>query len=163
MLRILRHLFAIDWLTQRRFNAHELDLIETAVRDVEGRQSGEVRVAIETSLDVPDLLRALTARRRALQVFGQLGVWDTADNNGVLIYILMAERDVEIVADRGIAARVSDGEWAEVCRRIEVELAKRHWGAGVAAGVHAVGALLAEHFPSEGGDRDEQPNRPVLI
>jgi uncharacterized membrane protein len=163
LMRALRHLFTIDWMTRRRFGPEALSRIEAAIEEVEGRHAGEIRVAIETSLDLPELWRRVTARQRALEVFGHLGVWDTEQNNGVLIYILMAERDVEVVADRGIGRRVPQSDWDQVCRDIQVELAAGRYGEGVAAGVRDVGGILARHFPGDRGDRDELPNRPVLL
>ena len=96
-------------------------------------------------------------------VFGQLGVWDTAGNNGVLIYVLMADQDVEIVADRSIAARVPDSDWEAICREMEAHFKEGRFGEGSEAGIAAVGRLLARHFPGDGVDRDEQPNRPVEL
>jgi uncharacterized membrane protein len=98
-----------------------------------------------------------------LELFGRLGIWDTERNNGVLIYLLMAEHDVEIIADRGIASRVSTDEWEAVCRVMEQHFREGRFPEGAVAGIEGVGALLARHFPSEGGDRNEQPNRPVLL
>ena len=114
--RFVRHLFATRWSTRRHFTAQALNAIEAAIRDVESRHAGEIRFVVETALDIPELWNDLSSRRRAMQVFGQLGVWDTAHNNGVLIYVLMADHVVEIVADRGIAQRIAQPEWDEVCR-----------------------------------------------
>lgn len=161
--RAFRHLFTPWWLTQRRFDRAACTAIERAVGDVEGRHAGEIRVAIETALDLTDLWLGVTAPRRALAVFGLLGVWDTAGNNGVLIYVLMADHKVEIVADRGIAARVPKAEWEAICRRIENGFRAGRYGEGVADGVRAVGEVLARHFPHEGGDRNEQRNAPAFL
>lgn len=161
--RVFTHLLAMPWQTRRRFPSHVLAAIEQAIAAVESRHAGEIRFAVETSLDGMAVWRGLSARTRALEVFGRLGVWDTADNNGVLIYLLMCERDVEIIADRGIAARVAPAEWEAVCRRMEAEFREGRFREGAIVGVESVGALLARHFPSAGGDRNEQPNRPVLL
>lgn len=161
--RWLRHLFTPWWLTMRRFDRAACLAIERAVGEVEGRHAGEIRVAIETALDLPDLYFGVTAQRRSLAVFGLLGVWDTAANNGVLIYVLIADRKVEIVADRGIAARVPKAEWEAICRGVEGAFRAGRYGAGVAEGVRAVGAVLARHFPHEGGDRNEQRNAPTFL
>ncbi len=163
LLRALRHLFATRWGTRRRFPETTLAAIEAAVREVESRHAGEIRFAVETALDLPELWSGLSARERALQVFGELGVWDTAGNNGVLVYVLVADRDVEIVADRAIAARVSTAEWDAVCREVDDQYRAGRFTEGSIAAVHAVGRLLARHFPATGGDRDEQPNQPVLL
>ena len=161
--RALRHLFATRWGTRRRFDAAVRARIEAAIAAVERSHAGEIRFAVETAFDLPELWWGLTPRERAVQVFGQLGVWDTAGNNGVLIYVLMADRDVEIVADRAIAARVSREEWESVCREMEAHFKEGRFAEGSEAGIAAVGRLLARHFPGQGGDRNEQPDRPVML
>jgi uncharacterized membrane protein len=118
MLRFLRHLFLPAWLLRRRFPPALLAEIEAAVVEVERRHAGEVRFVLEHALEPGDLLAGLTPRERALQVFGLARVWDTAANNGVLVYVLYAEHAVEIVADRGIAARVPQADWDAVCRLV---------------------------------------------
>ena len=113
--------------------------------------------------DLPELWRDLPPRQRALQLFGQFGVWDTAHNNGVLIYVLMADRDVEIVADRGIAAHVSQAEWQAVCRQMEAHYRAGRFREGSVLGILGVGALLGQHFPGRRGSDHELPNQPVLL
>lgn len=162
-MRWFRHVFMPFWLTHRRFGRAACAAIEQAVGEVESRHAGEIRVAIETALDLSDLYFGVTARGRALAVFGLLGVWDTAGNNGVLIYVLMADHKVEIVADRGIAARVPQADWDAICRGIESAFRAGRYGEGVVEGVRAVGAVLARHFPQDGGDRNEQRNAPAFL
>jgi uncharacterized membrane protein len=161
--RVLRHLFATRWGTRRRFTKAVLARIERTLAQIESRHAGELRFAIETAFDLPDLWYGITPRQRALQVYGHLGVWDTEGNNGVLIYVLMADRDVEIVADRAIAARVPQTEWEAVCREMEGHFRAGRFAEGSEAGIVSIGRLLAGHFPGGAGDRNEQPNRPVLL
>lgn len=161
--RLFRHLFVTRWRTRQCFTPAVLAEIEVAIREVEGKHSGELRFAVETALDGEDLWRGVEPRARALRVFSELGVWDTENNNGVLIYVLLADRDVEIVADRGIAARVSQAEWEQVCREIEAHYARGRFAQGSVAGIRAVGRLLERHFPGQGADADELPNQPVLL
>lgn len=161
--RVLRHLFATRWGTRRRFTSDVLARIEKSLRRIEGQHAGELRFAIETAFDMPELWYGVTPRQRALQVFGHLGVWDTEGNNGVLIYVLLADRDVEIIADRAIAARVPKSEWDSVCRDMEEHFRAGRFAEGSEAGISAIGRLLGEHFPGSGGDHDEQPNQPVLL
>jgi uncharacterized membrane protein len=161
--RTLRHLFATRWATRRRFTPEVLARIEAGIAGLERQHAGEIRFAIETALDLPDLWYQTTPRERAVLVFGLLGVWDTAGNNGVLIYVLMADRDVEIVADRAIAARVPQAEWDAVGREMRDHFRAGRFAAGVDAGIAGIGRLLAAHFPSASADRDEQPNRPVML
>jgi len=162
-VRVLRHLFATRWGTRRRFTPAVLARIEQALVQVESRHAGELRFAIEAAFDWPELWHGITPRQRALQVFGQLGVWDTAANNGVLIYVLVADRDVEIVADRAIAERVTQAEWEAVCREMEGHFHAGRYAEGAESGIVEVGRLLGQHFPGGAGDRDEQANKPVLI
>ena len=163
VMRIFRHLFTTHWATRRCFTADVQRRIENCVREVELQHAGEIRFAIETALDLPELWSGLASRQRALEVFGQLGVWDTAGNNGVLIYLLRADRCVEIIADRGIASRVLPAEWDAVCRAMEDHFRAGRFAEGSEAGVRGVGHLLGKHFPNAGGDRDELPNQPILL
>ena len=145
------------------FGPKVLGAIETAIRETEAGHAGEIRFAVETALDMAELVEDLSPRRRAMQVFGQLGVWDTAQNNGVLIYLLLADHVVEIVADRGIAARISQSEWDGVCRDMESHYRAGRFSEGSVAGVYGIGRLLARHFPGRRRDADELPNQPVLL
>ena len=163
LARTLRHLFSTRWGTRRRFTPAVRAAIEEGIARLESRHAGEIRFAVETAFDLPELWYGLTPRQRAVQVFGHLGVWDTAGNNGVLIYVLMADHDVEIVADRAIAARVPQAGWDAVCREMEGHFRAGRFAEGADAGIAGVGRLLAVHFPGQGVDRDEQPNRPVLL
>ena len=117
--RLTRHIFMPRRSLRRAFDEAALSAIEKAITDTEKTHGGEIRIALEASLDPAELFSELTPRQRALQAFAQLGVWDTELNNGVLIYVLWADRDVEIVADRGFNGRVSAQEWSDVCQRME--------------------------------------------
>ncbi|MFL6602091.1 MAG: TPM domain-containing protein [Steroidobacteraceae bacterium] len=161
--RFLRHIFFTRWTTRRYFTPQVLGEIETAIRETESLHAGEIRFVVETALDLAELVQDLAPRQRAMQVFGQLGVWDTAENNGVLIYLLLADHVVEIVADRGIAARIAQSQWEEVCREMERYYRERRFGEGSVAGVRGVGRLLSRHFPGRRADADELPNQPVLL
>ena len=161
--RTIRHLFSTRWGTRQRFTADVRGRIEAAIAAVERRHAGEIRFAVETAYDLPDLWYGTTPRERAVQVFGLLGVWDTADNNGVLIYVLMADHDVEIVADRAIAARVAQSDWDVVCRDMEGHFRAGRYAEGAEAGIAGVGVLLARHFPAQGADRNEQPDALVFL
>lgn len=162
-MRSLRHLFASEAGTRRRFPPGALAAIEQAIGNAERRTSGEIRFAIETALELPHLWSGRTPRERALDVFGELRVWDTELANGVLIYVLMADRDVEIVADRGAAARITDADWEAVCRLMEEQFRAGRFEQGAVAGVAAAGALLERHFPARREGRDELPNQPSLL
>lgn len=148
----------------RRFPPELLDDMTTAIADGEHRHLGEVRFAIESRLSPLTVWTGLDAQTRARQVFGQLGVWDTEHNCGVLIYLLMAEHRIEIVADRGIARRVKPEAWASICMAMQESFAADQWRAGALRGITEVHALLAKHFPSHGkAQPDELPDRPVFL
>jgi uncharacterized membrane protein len=138
-----------------------MQAIERAIRESEKTHRGQIRFAVEAALDTLPLLRGQTARARAVEVFSHLRVWDTEHNNGVLIYLLLADRDVEILADRGIHGRVSAEAWERVCREMEAAFRAGRFEDGALAGIRAVGALLAQHFPGAGGH--ELPDRPVVL
>jgi uncharacterized membrane protein len=121
-----------------------------------------VRFAVEHALDLHQLLAGRSARERALDVFSQLRVWDTQHNSGVLIYLLLADRDVEIIADRGVHARVGGG-WEAICRRMEERFAGGEYETGAIEGVRAVGEHLQRHFPVRPDGRNELPDQPVLL
>ena len=161
--RLLRHLFTTDLKRRRCFPAHVLNVIEREIRASEQQHGGEIRVAIETALEGPALWRNLPPRERAIDVFSRLRVWDTEHNNGVLIYILLADQDVEIVADRGYRERISNQEWEAACRVMEAEFRSGHFEAGAVQGIRAVAAIIGRHFPPSPHDRNELPDRPALI
>jgi uncharacterized membrane protein len=162
-MNVLRHLLLPHSALRRRFPQDTLDAIEQAVGESETRHSAEIRVAIEVALDFGALRRIKAPRDRALEVFAELAVWDTAQRNGVLVYVLLAERDVEIVADRGLDSRVSEAEWRAVCETIERAFADGRWRDGALSGVAGVTELLAREFPATGRNPNEQPDRPAIL
>jgi uncharacterized membrane protein len=161
--RIVRHLCTPQWATRRAFPRQSLKAIEEAVRRSEGLHRGEIRFAVETSLELPSLLRGEMAAARAQDIFSRLRVWDTAENNGVLIYLLMADRDVEIVADRGVHERVGASGWEQICQRMESAFRAGRFEAGVIEGIEAVTGILAREYPASGAGTNELPNRPVML
>jgi uncharacterized membrane protein len=164
MMRFLRHLFATRSGTRRRFPAQLLDAIEAAVKAAEGRTSAEIRFVVETALEPGEVWAGLTPRERAMQTFSDLHIWNTELRNGVLIYVLLADRDVEVLADRGAADRIAQADWEGVCRVMESHFRAGRYSEGALAGVAAVGGLLEKHFPAERGrNRDELPNQPALL
>jgi len=162
--RIARHILTTRRALTRALPAPALAAVERAVRQGESLHAGEVRFAVETELDWRQLLAGVTARQRALEVFSMLRVWDTEANNGVLIYVLFADRDVEIVADRGLNGKATTEEWQGICRAMRDRFAAGEFEAGILGGIEAVSRLMATHFPAPtGGSRNEMPDRPVLL
>ena len=161
--RIMRHLSIGHAAVRRVFPSRAMDAIETAIRSTEARHDGQIRFAVEASLELAPLLAGQTAQQRAVDVFSKLRVWDTEHNNGVLIYLLLADRDVEIVADRGIHVRLGKEVWEAICREMETAFRAGHFEAGVLAGIHAVGEHLSRHFPARSGKTNEIPDSPVVL
>ena len=163
--RWFRHLFSTRRELHRHFPPSTLSAIESAIAASEQHHAGEIRVAIESALDPSHVRHGRTPRQRALEVFAALGVWDTHANNGVLIYVLLADRDVEIVADRGFNDRVPLEEWSAVCHTMESRFRAGEYEAGAVEGVGRVGEIVARHFPAQPGDRNpnELPDRPTLL
>jgi uncharacterized membrane protein len=164
--RMIRHAATTHWRTRMLFPTATLDAIEKAIARAELSHAGELRFAIETALTPAYILNDAVARARALDVFSQLRVWDTEANNGVLIYVEVADRNVEIIADRGFKGRVGAAEWEAVCRLMEEHFRAGRFEIGSVAGVDAIGSLLARHFPQTAGSlpsRNELPDRPTLL
>jgi uncharacterized membrane protein len=161
LARAFRHLASPAWVVRSKFSSAAMDEIEAAIAATERTHGGEIRFAVEGNLTAPELWRDLSARERAVEVFARLGVWDTEANNGVLIYLLWADHDVEIVADRGFNGRVTAEEWAAVCHQMEAHFRANRPQQAVVEGIRAVGALVAKHFPAI--DRNELPDRPVML
>jgi uncharacterized membrane protein len=162
-MRWIRHLFLDHLALTRAFPRGTFDVIGRAVAEQERRHRGELRVMIEGGLPLAALLAGRTARERALEHFTQHRVWDTEDNAGVLIYLLLGDRRVEIVADRGIHARVGETAWETICGAMQQEFAAGRFEAGVLTGLSSVSDLLAQHFPARPGDNpNELPDVPIV-
>jgi uncharacterized membrane protein len=161
--RIGKHLLGHRWRVRRDFPSEVMTAIERAIRAGETKHAGQIVFAVEGALDGIPLFRDQPARNRALDIFAHLRVWDTAHNNGVLIYLLLADRDVEIVADRGIHAKVGAAVWEKICAAMEAEFRNRRFEAGAVIGVDAVSRELAKFFPKHGANPNELPDAPVVI
>jgi len=161
--RLWRHLMTDRGDVHRAFLPAELLRVENAIAAGERKHSGQLCLAIEAALPLSRVWQGVTPRERALEVFSQLRVWDTEHNDGVLVYLLLADRDVEIVADRGIHARVGGEAWEAICREMEAAFRDGRYTDGLEDGVRAVGALLATHSPREGDVRNELSDKPFLL
>jgi uncharacterized membrane protein len=161
--RFWRHVATDHIAVRRAFPRAALERIETAIATGERTHRGQVCVAIEASLPPARVLKRLTPRERALEVFGLLRVWDTEENSGVLVYLLLADRDVEIVADRGIHRIVGDAAWKAICTRMEQSFAAANYVDGVIVGVREISELLGAHFPRESTGSNELSDKPVIL
>jgi uncharacterized membrane protein len=161
--RIFRHLTSTRSVVNKAFPSKTLGAIEQAIEQAEASHRGEIRFVVEGALDGAPLLKGLTARERAIDVFSQLRMWDTELRTGVLIYLLMSDRQIEIVADRGIDAFVGHDAWSQLCRQLEVAFKEGHFEEGAFACVQAVTTHLQKHFPASPVDTNELPNTPLVL
>ena len=161
--RLLQHLWLDESDTRRAIPDELVKRLAGRVAASERRHSGEVRIYVEAGLPLGDVWRGTTARERALTLFGELGVWDTEQNNGVLIYLLLAEHAIEIVADRGLNPHVDHGRWERIVHQMEAAFRERRFEDGLTQALEEVSALLVRHFPRPDGDVDvnELPDEPV--
>jgi len=160
--RILKHLLTTHSQVTRAFPPSALNAIEKAIRASEAAHAGEIRFVVEGALDGMPLFKGQSPRDRAIELFSQLRVWDTEHNNGLLIYLVLADRAVEIVADRGIHAKVGAEEWRRVCHQMETAFKQSNYEAGVVGGVHAVTQHLVRHFPAD-ERANELSDTPVVL
>lgn len=171
LTRIFRHLLAPHWLTHRAFPAATMREIESAVAAAERKHVGELRFVAEAGLPIGDLWNDMSARQRATEVFSRLRVWDTEHNSGVLIYVQLVDRRVEIIADRGINDKVEQSSWDAICRGMEQAFGSGAYARGSLEAVDSVGKLLAANFPvlpefdnpAVSANVNELPDRPVLL
>jgi uncharacterized membrane protein len=168
MLARLQRLFKHRWLdesdTRRAVPQDVLERLQQQVAASEQRHSGEIRIYVEAGLPLSYVWRDATARERAIAIFGKLRVWDTEHNNGVLVYLLLAEHAIEIVADRGLSRHVNDAQWREIVQRMSGAFREGRFDEGLRQAVDEVSTLLALHFPLAAGETNpnELPDEPVL-
>ena len=164
LARLWRHRWTDEADVRRALPADLLDRLTRRVSASERRHTGEIRLCVEAGLPLSYLWRDAPARERAIMLFGKLRVWDTEHNNGVLIYLLLAEHAIEIVADRGIDARVDDAQWAALAQRMGAAFREGRFEDGLTQALEEVSALLVAHFPTGAAQANpnELPDEPVL-
>jgi uncharacterized membrane protein len=166
LIRFMKHLILPNWQLQRAFPLEILDNIEAAIASSEDLHNAEIFFAVEGALDCHAMRYGQNAKARALEVFSELRVWDTEANNGVLIYLLLADRDIEIIADRAVHAKISDHSWQYICRMMEISFKQANFEAGVLLGIDAMTQELVRHFPRPNFASkkfNELPNAPYLL
>ncbi len=162
-MRWLKHLLA-RMGAERHFRPATLDAIQQAIAASEHRHRGEICFAVEGGMPFGEVIAGHTSRQRAEGAFARLHVWNTEHNTGVLVYILIADHAIEIVADRGIAAKVGDDEWRAICALMQRDFTAGDYEKGSLAGVAAITDVLVKHFPANGErNLDELPDRPILL
>lgn len=163
IIRFFNHLVSNPWQVKRHFSEAALRHIEQAIAASEKNHAGEIRFVVEAGLHPFEILNKQTPKKRALELFGQLNIWDTELNSGVLIYLLLADRDVEIVADRGIHRHVGNEGWENICQTMEAMFRRGEFEAGVLLGIEKIGAILAQHSVLVGANRNEISNKPFIL
>jgi uncharacterized membrane protein len=161
--RWLKHCFMPPWYWRLKFSNATLSSIEQAITQSEHLHKGELRFAIENALAPIWVWRGMSVYQRATEIFSSLRIWDTEENSGVLIYLLLADREVHILADRGIAGKVAQAEWQSIAEVMQGEFKQDHYQAGALQGISLITDLLAKHFPPGANKLNELPNRPVII
>lgn len=161
--RLIRHLYYGKIQLRRRFPPGAMKAIERGIEGSEKLHKGEIQFVIEASLDPLLILRGVSARDRAVDVFSNLRLWDTEENTGVLIYLLLADRDIEILADRGINRVTEQKEWESICSGMEELFRAGQFEKGVIQGIEKITEILERHFPHNGDDINELHNRPIEI
>lgn len=161
--RFWRHVAMTPWQAGKAFPVAALDAIQAEVARQEKTHRGEVRFVVEAELTTPQLWANLSSRARAIELFSLLQVWDTEENTGILIYVLLADHKVEVVADRGIQALVEHAEWEALCAAMEGHFRAGRFTEGAVAGVREASALLARHVPAGDTNANELPDRPLIL
>lgn len=163
MSRLLKHLLHTPLATRRAFPAAVQEAIRATVAEGELTHRGEIRFVVEGDWPLGDVLAGKTVRERALEVFGLTRVWDTEENTGVLVYVLLCEQQVEILADRGVHALAGEGAWDEICTVLAGAFRGGRYQEGSQQAVRGINALLQRHFPARGENRNELPDMPVVL
>jgi uncharacterized membrane protein len=161
--RFWKHVLMSPMRARSAFPPETLDAIQREVAARERRHRGEVCFVVEAELETGQLWRGLSSRDRAREVFASQGVWNTEENNGVLLYVLLADRKVEVVADRGVDRKVAPEEWKAICGAMDEHFRAGRYREGALAGVSAVSAILERHFPAQTEERNELGDRPVMM
>jgi hypothetical protein len=161
--RFMKHAFTPGWLARRAFSRSTLKRIAAAIKGSEDLHDGELRFAIEGPLHFGDLVRNELTRAHAENLFTRLRVWDTMHNSGVLIYVQLVDRRIEIVADRGISAKVEQAEWDAVCRALEDSFREKRYAEGALEAIDSVTRILAVQFPARPENPNELPDEPVVL
>lgn len=161
-MRWLRHVFSPS--VRRAFPPAHLQAITDAITAGERRHGGQVMFAVEADLALAALWQGITAQQRAEQAFAQLRTWDTEHNNGVLIYLLLADHAIELVADRGLRGRIGEAQWQAICAHMQQRLREGALQEGVVLAIEEVSNLLAGHYPPVPGSQDDGlPDTPQML
>lgn len=163
MSRLLKHLLHTPFTTRRAFPASLQETLRQLVAEGEQTHRGEIRFVVEGDWPLLDVLGKKTTRERALEVFGQARVWDTHENTGLLVYVLLCEHKVEILADRGLHAAAGSGTWESLCAELSAAYQGGRFEEGSVTLLRQLNTLLRGHFPAENGNPNELPDMPIVL
>ncbi|MFC7517162.1 TPM domain-containing protein [Herbaspirillum sp. GCM10030257] len=161
--RLFKHLRTTSSAGRRAFPSETLKAIEAAITEGERKHRAEVRLIVEPALGLQEVLAGMSPRERARALFAQYGVWDTEENCGVLVYINLADHQVEIVADRGVGKVISASDWQTVCRTMTEGFARNDYHGSTLAALAQINALLQQHYPDDGSTRNQLSDNPVML
>lgn len=161
--RLKKHLFTTANAAKNTFPESTLKAIEIAIGEGELLHRAEVRLIIEHSLTAQDILRRITSRQRAIDLFSRYRIWDTEENCGVLVYVNLADRKVEIIADRDVARRVTQVEWDAICKIMTDGFSQKEFRDSSTAAIAQLNALLQTHYPANGTHPNQLPNSPIIL
>lgn len=161
--RLLKNLLSGPWKIRKVFPDPDLNVIEAAIKESESQHSAQIQFVVEHGLNIFQIVRGVTARMRAAELFSELGVWNTEHNSGVLVYVLLAERDFEIIADRGVSAHVSPEEWARICATMEASFRTGQFREGVVSGISEITQHLTRLYPRNPNTPNELSDRPLTL
>ncbi|TGK00164.1 hypothetical protein EHQ53_04960 [Leptospira langatensis] len=166
----LRDSFRIgDWhlsgfsLLRKYFSSKDLKEIKSAVTDSEKSHRGEIRIAIETKLSLYQVLFGKTAKERSVEMFSFLRVWDTEENTGILVYLLLSEKKILILADRGIYKKIGQDRLNEISHKIGTGLKSGKAKEAIVEGIRELSSDLKKHFPAKGKNPNELPDEPFIV
>jgi uncharacterized membrane protein len=161
--RVVRHLMTPGWWAKRAFRSADREAIRAAIAASEQSHRGELRFVAEGPLPLLALMKGQSARQRAAGLFAKLGVAKTREAIGILIYVQLVDRRVEILADRGIAARVVQVEWDRICREMETAFQHQAFRRGALEAIDRATRLLSLYFPARSGKVNELDDRPEIF
>ena len=161
--RIVRHAATTHRAASKRFAPDALARLQTTITEGEKTHRGEVRLIVEAALPLRKIRRGMSTRQRTIDLFGTFRVWDTEENNGVLLYVNVADRKVELIADRAASRAVPDATWQRICSALQEAFKRGEFEAGTAAAIAAINAELAAHFPTSGAKINSLPDAPVML
>jgi uncharacterized membrane protein YgcG len=161
--RALRHLCTTRYSGKKAFPCATLTAIQQAIADGESLHRAEIRLIVEPSLELSEIFAGVSSRQRAHELFSQYRIWDTEENAGILIYIELADHQVEIVADRGIASLIPNHYWHAICKTMTEGFAQGKYHDSVLQGLQQLNAVLQEHFPEQDRQANQLSNKPILL